>query len=77
MARVGRCQSVIIGNKTYYYGETVPYICWKVDDIKNEMWNARITAVSGIRENNVSFDGRNGDGNLISTTIDMNNIVDV
>lgn len=77
MARVWRCQSVIIGNRTYHYGENIPYIKWKLDnDTENEIWNAKIIAVSGMRENIVSFDGEDNNGSPISVSIDMDEVID-
>jgi len=77
MARVGRCQCVIVGNKTYYYGEVIPYLRWKSDDVtESEIWNAKIVAVSGMRENNVSFDGEDNNGNSISVSIDMEDVIE-
>lgn len=76
MAKVGRCQSVIVGNKIYYYGDTIPCIKWKLSNgTENEIWNATIIAISDRRENNVSFYGE-VNGNLISVSIDMDEIVD-
>jgi hypothetical protein len=77
MARVGRCQSVIIGNKTYNYGEVIPYLRWKFDNVtENEIWNAKIVGVSGMRENNVSFDGEDNNGNSVSVSIDMDDVIE-
>lgn len=77
MASVGRCQSVIVGNKVYNYGETIPYLRWKSDDItESEIRNAKIVAVSGMRENNVSFDGEDNNGNSISVSIDMEDVIE-
>lgn len=77
MARVGRCQSVIIGNKVYHYGETILYLRWKLDDVtENEIWNVKIVAVSGMRENNVSFDGEDSNGNSVSVSIDMDDVIE-
>ena len=76
MARVGRCQSVVVNDKVYACGETIPYLRWKMDDeAENEIWNAKIVAVSGMRENNVSFDGVDSNGNPVSVSIDMCDIV--
>ena len=77
MAMVGRCQSVIVNNEVYYYGETIPYLSWKTaDTAKNEIWNAKIVAVSSMRENNVSFDGKDCNGNPVSISIDMDNVIE-
>lgn len=76
MARVSRCQSVTIGEKLYYFGEIIPYLRWKLDDTENEIWNAKIVAVSGMRENNVSLDGKDYNGNPVSVTIDMDDVID-
>lgn len=77
MARVGRCQSVIVNDIKYMYGQIVPYIRWKGEKDKNEMWDAEITSVSGFRENTVSFTGKDINGTSFSITIDMDNIIDL
>ena len=77
MARVGKCQSIIIGSKIYNYGETIPYLKWKLDDTtENEIWNAKIVSVNDMRTNNVLFDGEDNNGNFISVSIDMNNVIE-
>lgn len=76
MAKIVRCQTVLIGNRKYYYGDTVPYFKWTQNGVTKEIWNARISAVSGIRENNASFDGVDINGNPLSVSVDMDNIVE-
>jgi hypothetical protein len=77
MARVGKCQSIIIGNKIYNYGETIPYLKWKLDDTtENEIFNAKIVSVSDMKTNNVLLDGEDNNGNFISVSIDMNNVIE-
>ena len=77
MARVCKCQSVIVGNNIYYYGETIPYLRWKLDDTtENEIWNAEIVSISSMETNNVLFDGEDDNGNFISVSIDMNDVID-
>ena len=48
-----------------------------VNDVtENEIRNAKIVAVSGVRENNVSFDGEDNNGNSISVSIDMDDVIE-
>ncbi|ADL35975.1 hypothetical protein bpr_II035 (plasmid) [Butyrivibrio proteoclasticus B316] len=74
---VARCQTVLVNNKTYGFGETVPYIKWKMDEnTDNEIYNAKIVAVSGMRENTVEFSGEDHKGNPIDVSIDMDDVID-
>lgn len=68
MAVIGRCQSVIINNTTYCYGEVIPYIKWHLDDdTENEMINAKITAVDGVDANSVQLES---DGVVVSVCLE-------
>ncbi len=73
-AFVSRCQSVTIGNKLYLYGQTVPCIKWEDTEIK-EILDAKIVAVSGIRENNVQFQGIDRHGKSIIANVSMDNVI--
>ncbi len=76
MAKISRGQTILIGNKLFYFGETVPYIKWKMDeDTENEIYNAKIVAVDGIRENSAEFTGEDHEGNPIDVSIDMDDVL--
>ena len=76
-ARVGRCQTVIVDEKVYAYGEKIPYLRWKMDDegTENEIWDAEICAVNGMRENNIEVVGVNENGESIDVCIDIDDVV--
>lgn len=77
MAKVGRCQSVIFKDRVYYYGETIPYVKWKVNGkSESEMWDARIVSVGGMRENRVEFVGVDRNGNPADATVNMDDVVE-
>ena len=78
IARVGRCQTVIVNDNVYAYGEKIPYLRWKMDDkgeSENEIWDAEICAVSGMRENNIELVGKNENGDSIDVIIDMDDVI--
>lgn len=78
MAMIGKAQSVIIGEMRYLYGQTVPYIKYTdtSDHTEHEIWDAKIVSVSGIRENSAGFDGIDNEGNPVSVSINMDNVIE-
>lgn len=76
LAKVGGSQTVIVNEKVYYYGEEIPYIRWKdSDSTENEVWNAKITAISDRRQNNVQFDAKDVNGNIVRVDINMDDVI--
>ncbi len=77
IAMVGRCQTVVINEKVYAYGEKIPYLRWKMDNegTENEIWDAEICAVSGMRENHIEVVGVDENGESIDVYIDMDDVV--
>lgn len=76
-AFVGRCQSVTIGGKLYYCGDIVPKVKWALDEggTFNQIWDAEIIAVSGIRENNIQFYGKDDYGFAVEVSIDASDLI--
>ena len=73
-AYVDRCQSVRICGKLFVYGESIPKIKWLLDDdgTYNEIYDAKILAVS---EDWVQFDGEDHNGNPVTVTIDVDDVI--
>lgn len=75
-AYVNRGQSVVIGGKLYLYGETIPAIKYISGNGDNkEIHDAKICAVSGLKENTVQFVGLDQYHNKVEVNIDMSAIV--
>lgn len=78
MAMIGKAQSVIIGEMRYLHGQTVPYIKYTdtSDHTEHEIWDAKIVSVSGMRKNSAGFDGIDNEGNPVSVSINMDNVIE-